>query len=186
MVKWILIAVATLVVGLAAGFFIGRWSLERQWRQPVMMVTPDMEKRAQAGDADPTPKAGTRILQPMPLERTRFVVRDIVKKDPLVAIVATVGNGEEGSELHLRLENRGTCKIVGYEGVAYGFDAFGAPQKMNKNGEHYMAFKAEKVAIEPKAIGQLETKMRYPEIASLVVAHVDRVDCESGSRWARQ
>ena len=122
MVKWILIAVLTLVVGLAAGFFIGRYTLERQWRQPVMMVTPEMEKRAQAGDADPTPKAGSRILIPMPLERTRLVARDIVKKDPLVAIVSTVGNGEDGSELHLRVENRGTCKVVGYEGIAYGFD----------------------------------------------------------------
>lgn len=186
MVKWILIAVLTLVVGLAAGFFIGRYTLERQWRQPVMMVTPEMEKRAQAGDADPTPKAGARILIPMPLERTRLVARDIVKKDPLVAVVSTVGNGEDGSELHLRVENRGTCKIVGYEGIAYGFDAYGVPQKMNKNGEHYIAFKAEKVAIEPKGISQLESKMRYPDTASLVVAHIDRVDCESGNRWARQ
>jgi hypothetical protein len=186
MVKWILIAVLALIVGLAAGFFLGRFSLERQWRQPVVIVTPEMEKRSAEGDADPTPKASTRILIPMPLERTRFVARDIVRKDPFVAVVATVGNGEEGSELHLRLENRGTCKITAYEGVAYGFDAWGRPQKMNKNGEHYIAFKEEKVSVEPKAFHQMASKMRYPETASLVVAHVDKVDCEGGSRWARQ
>ncbi len=189
MLKWILLAVATLVVGLVLGFFIGRASLERQWQQPMMQITPEMERRSKVADAEPTPKAGTKVLQPLPLERARLVLKSLVAKDPLVVTVGTFGNGEEGGTLHLRLENRGSCRITGFDGVAYGFDARGRPTAVNKGGENYVAFASQpegKVSVDARAPFQLEQKTKFDSAAALAVAHVDRVSCEDGSKWTRQ
>ena len=189
MVKWIVLAVATLVVGLVLGFFIGRLSLERQWQQPIMQITPDMEKRAKLPEAEPTPKAGAKVLVPLPLERARLVIKGLVAKDPLVVTVGTFGNGEEGGTLHLRMENHGNCKVTGFEGVAYGFDAVGRPTAVNKGGENYVAFTSEgddKVSIPAKEAFQLEHKTKFDSAAALAVAHIDRVSCEDGSKWTRQ
>jgi hypothetical protein len=189
MMKWILLAVGTLILGLVLGFFIGRVSLERQWQQPIMQITPDMERRSKVADAEPTPKAGSKVLMPLPLERARLVVKSLAAKDPVVVTVGTFGNNEEGGTLHLRMENRGTCKVTAFEGVAYGFDAYGRPAAVNKGGENYVAFASrpdDKVSIDAKEAYQLEHKTKFDSVAALAVAHVDRVSCEDGSKWTRQ
>ena len=70
MLKKILIPVITLIVGLALGYFGGRMMLERQWQQPMLQLGPDQANRAAANDADPTPKAGTKVATSMPLAVT--------------------------------------------------------------------------------------------------------------------
>ena len=184
--KVIVVGVVALILGLAAGFFLGRMTLEREWRNPLVSITLPQEKKSSEGDADPTPSAGARVVKPMPLGRTRAFVGQMTKDDPLVLKVGSVGSGDEGSELHLVIENRSKCKITGFDGVAYGFDATGMPQKLNKHGEHYLAFSGSKVEIEPGALYTHSAKVRYPESASLAVAHVDKVTCAEGPGWQRK
>ncbi len=186
MTKTILAAAIALVVGLAIGFLVGRWMLERSWRQPQLMLSPDESTRLARDDADPVPPGGTKILRPMPLERTRLAAKEITKNDPLVLAVGSVGNGDEGAELHLELENRTTCTVTSFSGVAYGFDAWGEPQKLNVHGENFVAFNTDKIAIEPGKHYQHAQKLRYPETASLVVAQIDQLGCKDGPGWKRQ
>jgi hypothetical protein len=179
-----IIAAACLLLGLLGGYFAGRWKLESEWKQPIMLVAPDATGRRSAVDQDLAPPAGSRILRPMPLERTRLAARAVTEKDPLVMTVGTVGRGDEGDELHLTLENRGACAVAGYEGVAYGFDAWGNPSPLNASGENYIGF-VETASIAPKATYQHSTKLKYRSVVNLVVAQVDRVVCADGVRWQR-
>ena len=186
----ILAALGALIVGLIIGFFVGRLLLERSWRQPQMLLSPDDEKRLSADDADPVPPAGTKVLRPMPLERSRMAERDIVKNDPVRAAVAAVGNGDDGAELHVDVVNNGKCTVTALSGVAFAFDAWGNPAMANKHGEHYVAFSAgggtDKIEIEPGKHYLVAQKLRYPETASLAVAQIDSVTCKDGPAWKRQ
>lgn len=182
----ILAAVAALVVGLLIGFFAGRWMLERSWRQPQLLLTPDDEKRLAADDADPVPPAGTKILRPMPLQRSRDAHRELVKNDPLRSRVAAVGNGEDGAELHVDVINNGKCTVTSLNGVAFAFDAWGEPAMANKHGENYVAFSADKIEIEPGGHYLVAQKLRYPETASLAIAQIDAYACKDGPPWKRQ
>lgn len=186
MTKTIIAAAVALLVGLAIGFFVGRWMLERSWRQPQMLLSPAESTRLAKDDADPVPPAGTKVLRKMPLERARLAAKDITKNDPLVLAVGSVGNGDEGAELHLELENKGKCTVTSFSGVAYGFDAWGAPQKVNVHGEHFVAFGGDKIEIEPGKHYLHAQKLRYPDTASLVVAQVDQFSCKDGPGWKRQ
>jgi hypothetical protein len=109
----------------------------------------------------------------------------VTQRDPLVAVVGSVGSGDEGSELHLALENRGTCRITAFEGVAYAYDAWGKPAKANKGGEHYVAFSAKGQDIPPGETTNFAQKLAHPETASLAVAHVDKIACADGPTWKR-
>lgn len=188
MTKVILAAAIALVVGLIVGFFAGRALLERQWRQPQMQLEQDRANKLAEDDADPVPAGGTKILRTMPLERTRLAAKEITKSDPLVMNVGAIGNGDEGAELHLELQNNAKCVITKFSGVAYGFDAWGVPAKLNKHGENFVAFapgKDDDVAIEPGKTYLHAQKLRYPETASLAVAHVDSYSCKDGTSWKR-
>jgi hypothetical protein len=178
--------IVTLLVGLAGGYFIGRWSLDRQWRQPQMMLDGADRMRMAADDADPVPPAGTKLLKPMPLERSRLAMKDITKNDPVIVSITSFGNGDEGSELHLDVVNGGKCVVTGFSGVAYGFDAWGTPQMANKSGEHFVAFSAEKIELEPGKHQLVSQKLRYPETISLGVAQIDSVTCKGAPPWSRQ
>jgi len=182
----IIIAVVTLVLGLVIGFFVGRIMLERQWRQPVMQLDGADRNRLSQGDPDPVPPAGSKLLKPMPLERSRLAMKELTKNDPVTVVIGSFGNGDDGSELHIDVVNGGTCVVTGYSGVAYGFDAWGTPQKANKNGEHFVAFSAEKIEVEPGKHHQLSAKLRYPETVSLAVAQIDNVTCKGAPPWSRQ
>ncbi|WP_394822761.1 hypothetical protein [Pendulispora albinea] len=190
--RMLLVAVATLVVGLIAGYFIGRFSLEQQWRQPTTHVTRDSYEEASRDDADPTPAAGTLVMKAMPLERTRMAVRERTAADPVVAIVGAIGRNDGEVELHVQVENRGTCEVTKIEGVAYGFDAQRRPAKLNRHGENYVAFVAplpgshEPLKLAPGGGKTLiSEKLRYVENASLALAQVDRITCADGSVWNR-
>lgn len=184
--KTLLAAVGALVVGLLIGFFVGRWLLERSWRQPQMQLSPDEQQRLAGDDADPVPPAGTKILRPMPLERSRMASKEIVKNDPLRATVAAVGNGEDGAELHVDVLNTGTCTVTAFAGVAYTFDSWGVPASANKHGENFVAFAEDKLELEPGKHHLVAQKLRYPDTAALAVAQIDSMTCKDGSPWKRQ
>ncbi|MEI8256491.1 MAG: hypothetical protein WCJ30_12525 [Deltaproteobacteria bacterium] len=181
-----LIAVAMLVVGLLAGWFGGRCALERRWSEPLAAITPDAARRSAEGNADPTPAAGTRVMQPMPLQRSRAAMRELVANDPVVMSVGAVGRDDSAIELHLTLRNRGRCTVTEVEGVAYGFDAWGQPSKLNRAGEHYVAFRSTGLDVAPGASTRQGYPLRHPETASLALAQVERVTCADGTRWARR
>ncbi len=183
--RTVLIAIVAVILGLLAGYFLGRWKLESEWRQPRVQITPDAATKSAAGDADPTPKAGVLVFRALPLERARLAARELTQNDPVQITVGAVGRNEEKTDLHLTLQNKGKCKVTGYEGVAYGYDAYGHAVKMNKAGEHYVAFAAKVDPLEPGASAQHESPLHHTETASLVVAHVDKVTCDNGPSWSR-
>jgi hypothetical protein len=87
------------------------------------------------------------------------------------------------------LRNDTPCKVTSYSGVAYAYNAVGRPVKANKGGEPYVAFTSAAVeggvSIEKGAKYIHSQGMKYPEGASLGVAHVDAYQCEDGTKWAR-
>src|SRR5689334_11230562 len=91
----VLVALGTLVVGLASGYFLGRWALDREWRQPLVIVGADDQARSAANDADPTPKAGTKVLRRMPLQKTEEAIAQMTAADPIKVRVGAVGRGDE-------------------------------------------------------------------------------------------
>ncbi len=171
-----------LLVGLTVGFFLGRWWLEREWSQPMQLLHSD--SRPPRGD--PSPTLGTRGLPPMPLARSRRALASYTARDPLVLRVGAVGRDGPDTELHITFENRGRCTVRSFGGVAYGFDAFGRPSQMNVGGEHFVAFASQSASVSPGAQEAFAYPLHWAEQASLVVAHVDRVECDDGTRWARQ
>lgn len=186
-IRWVIfIAIATLLIGLVVGWVAGRAVLERQWGNPFAALTSDEAARVAVADADPTPQAGTRVLRPVPLLRARAALDAVTAEDRLKLAVGSVGRGDEGAELHLVLENRGPCVATAFAGVAYGYDAFGRASKMNKSGEHFVAFSEDKAKIDPGGKSLVSRKLRWPATASLAVAHVDRVTCADGTTWSRR
>lgn len=184
--KTIFIAAATLVLGLIAGFFLGRFTLERSWSQPyILLSAADLSN---GPEANPTPKPGTRVLKPMPLARSRQAMAELTRTDPLIMTVGAVGNGDNGAELHLVLEHRDgklSCPIASYSGIAYGFDAWGKPARLNQKGEHFVAFAADKLALQVGEKQVHSSALKHVENASLAVAQVDEVVCANGERWQR-
>jgi len=178
--------VVALVVGVAIGWFAGRSMLERDWENPLSAISQAEEAHASAGNADPTPKAGTKILPALPLRRARERVAKMVEKDPVVMSIGTIGSDNEASDLHMEILNRGDCEVSAYHGVAYTFDAEGKATKANKNGETYLAFSAEKQKIAKGEKVEFSAPAHFADIASLVVAHVDSVECTNGTKWTRQ
>jgi len=178
-----------LLVGGLIGFFFGRALLEREWSQPAVLkrLSAAEAQRSKAGkDSHLVPAPGSLVLGKAPLARARQVVADITKSDPVVMSVGDVGNGDEGLVLNLDLKNRGKCAVTGLAGTAYGYDAYGKPAKMNLGGEHYVAFKAEKIQdLAPDQVHSLSVPLHHAAIASLAVAHVDLVTCKDGTKWAR-
>ena len=185
----ILVGVLCLLVGGLVGFFLGRSLLEREWSQPAVLQrlsAADAQRSKGGKDAALIPKEGSLVLGKAPLARARQVVADITKSDPVVLSVGDVGNGDDGLVLNLDLKNRGKCDVSALSGTAYGYDAYGKPAKMNEGGEHYVAFKEEKIEdLGPDQVHSLSVNLHYADIASLAVAHVDQVTCKDGTKWAR-
>ena len=181
------IAFVLLVLGLIVGWFAGRWSLESQWSQPILVITPDDARRSAEGDANPTPATGTRVLRAMPLQRSRLALRPFVNADPVFSSIGSVGRGSQGEmELNVTLRNRGRCAVTAVDGVAYGFDAWGQSAKLNRAGEYYMAFHSGGLDIAPGATAQQSFAIKHADVASIVLAQVDRVTCADGTNWARR
>ncbi len=187
--KVVIVGIICLIVGSLLGWVSGRFMLERYWTQPLVLkrlAAADVEPSTGPG-ADPAPKVGTLVLRPTPLARARMVVAELTLQDPLQLTLGDVGTGTSESRLNLDLKNRGKCAINAFSGVAYGFDAYGRPSRLNKGGEHYVAFSESNVTdLAPSATHSLSLKLHNVENASLVVAHVDQVTCSDGTRWARK
>jgi hypothetical protein len=184
MMKTILFAAIALVLGLIIGFLVGRVTLERQWSQPYTQVSPATEKKNE-GAPNPSPKAGTKVLKPMPIGKSRAALRPMAEKDPVFSNIAAVGANEEGVELHVTVENRGKCTVTSLNGVAYGFDAFGKPAPLLKTGENFVAFES-KAPLEPGKKLIVAEILKDVDDATLSVAHVDRTTCADGTSWTRQ
>ncbi len=182
MLKPILFAAIALVLGLIIGFVVGRMMLERQWSQPYTKATPPGTKH---DVHNPSPAAGTKVLKPMPIGKSRVAIKQLTQKDPVFSDVAAVGAGEDGVELHVVVENRGTCTVTSLGGVAYGFDPYGKPSPLNKGGETYVAFES-KAPLEPSKKLTVALPLKDVELATLAVAHVDRTTCSDGTSWTRQ
>jgi hypothetical protein len=183
MLKTILVIAIALVVGLILGFVIGRFTLERQWSQPYTQVMPGTEQKA-AGH-NPSPKAGTKVLKPMPIGKARAVLKGMTEKDPVVSHVAAVGAGDEGYELNVVVENHGKCTVTALTGVAYGFDAWGKPAPLLKGGENFVAFELKK-PLEPGKKAMISDTLKDVDDATLAVAQIDKTTCSDGTSWARQ
>jgi hypothetical protein len=183
MLKTILFAAIALVIGLILGFVIGRFTLERQWSQPYTQVAPGTEQKA-AGH-NPSPKAGTKVLKPMPIGKARAALKSMTEKDVVVSNVAAVGAGDEGAELHVVVENHGKCTVTALSGVAYGFDAWGKPSPLLKGGENFVAFEM-KTPLEPGKKSTVAKPLKDVDDATLAVAQIDKTTCSDGTSWARQ
>jgi len=183
MLKTILVAAIALIFGLVIGFLAGRFTLQRSWSQPYTQVSPATEQKSAGGN--PSPKAGTKILKPMPIGKSREALVPMTEKDPVFSTVAAVGANEEGVELHVVVENRGTCTVTSLSGVAYGFDALGKPSPLLKSGENFVAFESKAPLEAGKKLIVAEV-LKDVELATLAVAHVDRMTCADGAKWARQ
>jgi hypothetical protein len=186
--KTVVVGIICLAVGLLVGWYSGRFMLERYWTQPLVLkrlAAADVERSTGEG-ADPTPPVGTLVLRPAPLARTRMVVGELTRQDPLLVTLGDIGTGSSESRLNLDLVNHGKCAVSSFSGVAYGFDAYGRPSRLNKGGEHFVAFSEQGIAdFGPAQSHLLSVKLRNREAASLVVAHVDRVTCTDGTHWTR-
>ncbi len=183
-IRVIAIVLVVLVVGLTVGWFAGRWQLERQWSEPVILGEDDV-RRSSEGDADPTPAAGTRVLAAMPIQRARAALRALVADDPVRVPVGSVGRSDGEMFLHVTLVNHGTCAVREVEGVAYGFDAWGRPARLNRAGEHYVAFHATDLDLAPGGSAFQEYPLHHPDIGSIALAQVERVGCADGTSWSR-
>lgn len=177
-----------LALGVGIGFFAARGQLAAEWSRGRRTIDKSQFERASAADANPTPAVGDKVFVAMPIGRMRQDIATLTAHDPLVVTVAAVGAGEDGYELHLVIENRGTCEAVAYAGVAYGFDPQGSAAPLNRGGEQYVAFRREKGKRKPLAAKAKETyaqPLRHCELATLAVAHIDEVTCADGTTWRR-
>lgn len=180
----IVLVVVVLVSGLLVGWFVGRWDLERRWSEPRTITEEDV-RRSSEGDADPTPPAGTHVLAAMPIQRSRAALRALVEGDPVRVRVGSIGRSDGEMYLHLTLENHGSCAVREIDGVAYGFDAWGRSARLNRGGEHYVAFHATDLDVAPGGSAFEEYPLHHPDIGSIALAQVDRVGCTDGTSWAR-
>lgn len=184
--KIVLAAVLAALGGIVIGVFIGRAWAESKWSQPYAQVSANEAQKYASDDADPTAPAGAKIVKAMPIAKTRAAVSALTHDDKAQVLPGTsFGQGDEGVELHVTIENKGACTINGGAGVAYGFDARGRSAKANKHGEHYVAFKIEK-PIEPGKRDVISQKLRFADEVTLAVAQVDETTCANGPAWKRQ
>ncbi len=189
MPRTVVVGIVCLLVGLVVGALLGRSLLEREWSQPnVLLKLSEADAQRSTGkDANPTPKAGTVVLRPLPLARARQIMAEVTRDDPVVLKVGAVGNVDEGVALHLVLRNRGKCKVTSFSGVAYGFDAYGRASPLNKGGESYVGFSEDKVEdLDVDKDHLYASLLHHVDTASLALAQVDQATCADGTRWVRQ
>lgn len=169
----------------AAGYYMGRAKIEREWRLPPATLGESDVSRLKVDGADPVPPAGSHVLGAMPLARAREALRAFTAQDPVKITVGSIGRTDDGLELHLVVENHAPCQVTSYQGVAYGFAADGRSARLNKSGEHFVAFAKDDAKIAANEKGVLEAPLKNPDIASIALAQVDRWRCADGTTWAR-
>ncbi len=181
----IVVGIVALGLGLTVGFYLGRWTLEAKWRDAITQVSPDDEAKASQKGADPTPKAGTKVLKEMPIGRIRVALADLSNKDPVKVTVGTFGRDDQTTELHLNIHSDAKCEVTSVAGVAYGFDAWGRPTAVNQGGEHYLAFSQDKLNVAPGGKGYVAQEVHHATLANMAVAHIDSYTCSDGTSWKR-
>lgn len=181
--RLIIAVIVAVLLGLVVGYFAGRWQLEKQWSAPIVMLSGG-DTVASAED-DPKPPSGSRVLIAMPIQKARDALASLVAKDPAVVTVGAVGRGDETTELHLTVKNQGKCTMSGFSGVAYGFDADGRPSKLNRQGQHYVAFSTKEKEVKPGSTVHASFPLKHVDNASIALAQVDAVTCSDGSSWRR-
>jgi hypothetical protein len=182
----IIVGVLGLVIGITPGFYLGRALLEAKWRDGVRAVSADEATSSSIEGADPTPKAGTKIVRDMPIGRARVALGELTNADPVKVTLGTFGRNDDSTELHLNLKNGATCEVTSVEGVAYGFDAWGRPTPVNKAGETYVAFTVKDLKIAPGGKGYAAQEAHFAKLANMALAHVDKYTCSDGSSWTRK
>jgi hypothetical protein len=182
----VIAAVVALILGLAIGWFAGRSLLEREWSNPVVVLEGKDIRKASVDGGDPIPAIGTRLVRPVPLRRARTAAASLFAADAVKAKVVSFGNGDDGAELHVVLENRAGCTLSEVSGVAYAYDAWGRPARANKGGENYVAFAATKLAIaDGSATESISEPLKSPELASIGFGQIDAWTCKEGKSWKR-
>ena len=189
----VLVAIPTLIVGLVVGFLFGRFTLEREWSKPVAVFSADDAKRLAVEGADAVPPAGSKVMRAMPIQKSRAAIQELTKSDPVKLEVGSVGRGDgDGQELHLVIASSWDCEVTSYEGIAYGFDAWGRAAKMNKSGETFVAFTSKAgdkpdspAKIAPKENVHYALAIKHADTASIALAQIDKVSCADGKTWAR-
>ena len=171
-----------------AGYFIGRATLERQWRLPPQALTDEDIGKLKAAGVEVLTSPGTKIVGPMPLERARIAMKAFTEKDPIRAVIGSVGrSGDEGGEATVVVASEVGCEVRSLEGVAYGFDSWGRSATLTQSGEHFMAFSTKDEKIAPKASKkELSFPVKHPGATAILLAQVDRYACADGTKWARQ
>lgn len=180
------LAAVLVIVAFVAGYYAGRAKAESDWRLPPMVLSDADVSRMKVDGADPVPRAGSKVLRAMPLERSRVALRELTSNDAVKVAVGAIGRGDDGMELHLVVQNEAKCELKSVEGVAYGFRADGRSARLNKGGEHFVAFAKADLKVAPKGKDAVELPLKHPETASLAIAQVDRYACADGTTWARQ
>jgi hypothetical protein len=181
------IAVA-LLIGLLLGFVIGRAMLEQQWSAPVTTFTAADAQRYAVNGADPAPEVNAQILAALPLLKMREANSKLTANDPVQVTLVSFGNGEDGGELHVMLQNNAPCTLKSVRGVAYAYDATGKPVQANAGGARFVAVASKadsSMHVEPKKKHVYAQVVHHTETASLGVAHIDAYTCEDGKTWAR-
>jgi hypothetical protein len=177
-----------LLVGLLIGFVVGRAMQESQWSKPVTTFSAADAQRYAVSGADPVPEANSQILAALPLLKMRAAASNFTANDPVQITLVSFGNGEDGGELHLMLQNNAPCVVKSIRGVAYAYDANGRSVVANAGGARFVAFASTTEAplhLEPKKKQVFAQVVHHTETASLGVAHVDSYTCEDGKTWTR-
>src|SRR5262245_35403191 len=108
----ILAVLVAAIVMFAAGWFAGRWALEREWANPVRS-TPGADSQTHRGQRDaPRPAEGTRIVDWLPLRGMREYLKGVTAKDPVVMKVGSWARDDDDKNVNLGLSNRGDCKAT--------------------------------------------------------------------------
>lgn len=175
--------VVAFVVGAAPGFLVGRTMLEATWNDGIQPLSGADVARSSIAGADPTPKAGTRVLRDMPVGRARVALGELTADDPVKVTVGAFGRDGERTLLHLELRNDAPCEVIAVEGVAYGFDSLGRPAAVNKAGEGYVSFSDTALALPPGGEVRLEQEVHFAPLAAVALAQVDSYVCRDGRVW---
>ncbi len=182
----IFVSLLAFVIGITPGFYLGRATLEAKWRAGVQPVSESEAARSAIEGADPTPKAGTKVVRDMPINRSRVALQELTDADPVKVTLGTFGRNDDSTELHLNLKNGAACEVTSVEGVAYGFDAWGRPTAVNKAGESYVAFSGKELKLAPGAKGYVAQEVHFAKLANMALAHVDKYTCSDGTSWSRK
>jgi hypothetical protein len=167
-----------LAIMFGAGYFVGRATLERQWRLPPQPISDSDIAKLKAAGVEVVPAPGTKVAPAMPLERARIAMKSFTEKDPIRFVIGSVGRGDgEGGSATVVVKSDVGCEVTSLEGIAYAFDSWGRSATLTEGGAHFLAFATKDEKIAPKAEKkELSFPVKHPGSTSILLAQVDRYD----------